>query len=236
MTAILFIITALPIAAMIFLLQAQRMGRNPLRMDTPPLHWMVGPQARRSPHMGPRRIQWQTVMEIPMMIIMMTPALMLLYAVLVAMTGVPMLVEFGMIILSLYFLTLALDAVDICCRYDASEMWPTTWGRITYPVRRSLLLIRQSPDDLSHLYMYSVDRTRYFGDRVDAHQSHWRPPIRRMDPRRRWEEEVLVYYHPSDPETALLVPGVNWSTASVLLGISVALLIIPLLFVALRMT
>lgn len=99
-----------------------------------------------------------------------------------------------------------------------SESWPTTDGQITYSG------VRESRDDDGTTYYadvefaYVVDDRRYTADTVSFGQygSSNRRHAAGIVAQYPVGQEVAVYYDPAVPETAVLEPGVTWSSYMVL--------------------
>lgn len=164
-------------------------------------------------------VHWEVPFEMVLVVFMTAPVAVMLYVTLVAMSEAQMLVDIGMVVCAGLVLLMALENFQTCCRYLASERWPTTRGRL-FMARR---LLWKSETE----YSYEVSGKRLFGDKIDAHDYLKSPRYIAYD---RHNAEVTVHYHPSNPEIALLEPGVNWSSVSVMLSIAINLVAVPLFF------
>lgn len=215
---------ALPSWGVLLLILAQRMGGNPFGL-------LLGKP--RFPSLEQQLIHWQSVIEVVLVPFMLLPVMIILYVLLLAFAGVTWMVNLLMVLGCLLFFLLALENMDTCTRYRASERWPTTWGRV-YSRARGEQFPNAAPNlqNQDTVYVYAVNGTQYVGYRIDAHNYYRNPLVRRPLPRPRDAEQVLVYYHPYDPETALLVPGINWSSVGVFMGCSLTFLMVPLFFAA----
>ncbi|RMG98831.1 MAG: DUF3592 domain-containing protein [Chloroflexi bacterium] len=124
---------------------------------------------------------------------------------------------FYVLFLGLFFvasITLTIVGVNVLRNARVSEGWPTTTGEV---VASS---VRASSDsdgttyyaDVS--YSYVVDDHRYvsdtvsFGEYGSSDRSHAEEVVARYPVGKR----VTVYYNPELPETAVLEPGVTWSS------------------------
>ncbi|NJL93654.1 MAG: DUF3592 domain-containing protein [Anaerolineae bacterium] len=169
-----------------------------------------------------QKVHWAPICEIGLAAFLTFPMFLLLYGLLLALAQQSLLIDLGVGLIGLSLLLVAVDRVESCRRYHTSEQWPTTWGTVLQFSRRRVR------------YTYLVEQTRYYGQRIDAQHAHHLPLIQRHHPLRPYRQEVIVYYHPQEPQRAVLVPGVNWSGAAVLLGSGVACLMLPLLALWLR--
>lgn len=180
------------------------------------------------------QIDWQSAFEVIMVIIMTMPLLMLIYGLLISFSNAQLLVDAGMLVITLLMIIAAMDNFWVCCRYFNSEVWPLARGRV-YSLVNGDILPNNITVDLMNvkkdiIYVYTINGKSYVGYRVDAHNVFSRPVADRSTVRLIDSSEVLVYYHPDNPETALLVPGVDWSSVSVLLGAAVTCVLVPLMF------
>lgn len=99
-----------------------------------------------------------------------------------------------------------------------SESWPSTNGQITYSG------VRESHDDDGTTYhaqvefAYVVDDQRYTADTVSFGQYGSSNRRHAADIVANYPQgmAVTVYYNPAAPETAVLEPGVTWSSYLVL--------------------
>lgn len=165
-------------------------------------------------------IDWEVPFEMLLVIFMTAPVSVLIYATLVAMSEVQILVDAGMVVFALLIAGIGMDNFHTCCRYFASERWPTTRGRLF----RSRHIFWETNME----YRYEVSGRRLLGDRIDAHNTLKAPRYIAYDP---YENAVVtVHYHPANPEIALLEPGVNWSSVSVTLSLAINLVAVPLFF------
>ena len=163
------------------------------------------------------------------MIFITIPPIVILYSLAVAFSGAQFLVNIGFIILGMIFFLTSLETMETCSRFRMSEMWPTTWGRV-YSRERGERFPESADQRRKIGYLYAVDGTQYFGHQIDAHNYYERPFSFRSSSRFIYREEVLVFYHPTEPGTALLVPGVNWSAVAVFMGCAVACWMVLALF------
>jgi len=182
----------------------------------------------------PVPMDWESAFEVGMVALLTLPVLMLIYGVIITFSTAQLLVDAGMVVLALLLVMAAMDNFAVCCRYNTSEVWPLARGRV-YSLLNGDILPNGITVDLMKvqkdiIYVYSLNGKQYVGYRIDAHNVFSRPSSGRAALRLIDNSEVLVYYNPDDPETAVLVPGVDWSSVSVLMGIAVACVLIPLLF------
>ncbi len=99
-----------------------------------------------------------------------------------------------------------------------SESWPSTAGQITYSN------VRESRDDDGTTYYadvefsYVVDDQRYTADTVSFGQYGSSNRRHAADIVAKYPQgmAVTVYYDPAAPETAVLEPGVTWSSYAIL--------------------
>lgn len=200
---------------------AQWTGQNPLR-GNPKLSKRVMIFARPI-------MRWESVFEVAIIAFMTLPLLGMLYILMRFTIGVVPLFNVGWFAAGTIVLLWALDNLDVCCRYTACEMWPTTRGR-AYPAPIPQLDLTLQ----SHVeYIYAVNGLRYVGNRIDPHNLYRAPRYHSVIGQDRSALEVLVYYHPEEPEIALLEPGVNWSSAAVPLGLAISFYIVLLLSIPL---
>lgn len=115
---------------------------------------------------------------------------------------------------------------------QVSESWPSTSGEITASS------IRTDHDDDGTTYhaevrfAYVVDDQRYnedtvsFGQYGSSNRSHAEEIVSRYPT----GQAVTVYYDPADPATAVLEPGVTWSSYMILgMGLLFAIIAVFLL-------
>ncbi len=99
-----------------------------------------------------------------------------------------------------------------------SESWPATSGKVTY----SQVRIDHDEDGTTYHaevgFSYVVNDQRYSADTVSFGQygSSSRNHADEIVARYPEEQTVTVYYNPAEPETAVLEPGVTWSSYMVL--------------------
>ncbi len=99
-----------------------------------------------------------------------------------------------------------------------SENWPSTGGQITY----SDVRVDHDEDGTTYHadidFAYVVDDHRYTADTVSFGQygSSNRSHAEEILARYPVGQAVTVYYDPAEPETAVLEPGVTWSSYMVL--------------------
>ncbi|MBZ0308433.1 MAG: DUF3592 domain-containing protein [Anaerolineae bacterium] len=165
-------------------------------------------------------INWEIPFEMLLVVFMTSPVAVMVYVMLVAASDVQILVDAAMFLGAGVVALVALDNFNTCCRYLASERWPTTRGRL-FQSRRFYYL-------LHHEYSYEVYGKRHFGAKIDAHDYLKSPRYVAYNPDH--QAEVRVHYHPRNPEISLLEPGVNWSSVSVTLSISIILMVVPIFF------
>lgn len=192
---------------------AQVLGTNPLSLHIGrrPLHTPMRPG-----------VNWESPLEVALVVFMTIPPLTLLRGIGIAFSEVQWLVDGGFFLLGLLLFVLSMENMDVCLRYMGSEMWPTTWAKIyTIPTRNK------------YTYMYTVGDHQYKVETISAPHRPWQPLIQRRTRSHAKLEEVLVYYHPENPALALLIPGVNWSSVSVFMGLSISFLLTPALFLIL---
>ncbi|MCL4878349.1 MAG: DUF3592 domain-containing protein [Anaerolineae bacterium] len=165
-------------------------------------------------------VDWEIPFEMLLVVFITSPVAVMVYVTLVAASDVQLLVDAAMFLVAALVALIALDNFNTCCRYLASERWPTTRGRL-FKSRRFYYL-------LYHEYSYEVSGRRHFGNKIDAHNYLKSPRYVAYDPYQ--NAEVTVHYHPSNPEISLLEPGVNWSSVSVTLSISIIMMAVPIFF------
>lgn len=166
-------------------------------------------------------IDWEIPFEMLIVIFMTTPVAVMLYVTLVAISETQLLVDAGMVLFALLAGVFGMENFQTCCRYLASERWPTTRGRLFQS--RHFYVFRPGME-----YVYEVSGRRLSGSKIDAHDYLKSPRYVAYDPYQ--NAEVMVHYHPHEPEIALLEPGVNWSSVSVMLSIAISLMSVPLFF------
>ncbi len=117
-----------------------------------------------------------------------------------------------------------------------SASWPTTSGQIAY----SEVRIDRDEDGTTYhadvTFDYVVDDRRYSADTVNfgEYGSSNRRHAEEIVAQYSVGQAVTVYYNPAEPETAVLEPGVTWSSYLVL-GIGlifacVSFIMVPIMF------
>jgi hypothetical protein len=182
----------------------------------------------------PVPMDWEAAFEVGTVVLILLPVMTLVYGIVITFSSAQFLVDAGMFVIALLLVTLAMDNFALCCRFSTSEFWPLTRGRV-YSLEHGDILPGGITIDLMKvkediIYIYSLNGENYVGYQIDAHNIFSRPSSGRSALRLIDHGEVLVYYNPDDPETAVLVPGVDWSSVSVLMGMAVSCVLIPLLF------
>ena len=116
-----------------------------------------------------------------------------------------------------------------------SENWPSTQGQIV----NSAVRVSSDEDGTTYhadvTFDYVVNDHRYTGDEVSFGQygSSNRNHAREIVARYASGTGVLVYYNPEQSQTAVLEPGVTWSSFFIL-GMGLCFSIIPSIGIPLR--
>jgi hypothetical protein len=117
---------------------------------------------------------------------------------------------------------------NVVAKSKASVDWPTVQGKV-----RSAEVLRETKRDTSSstrresttyrpdiVYDYEVNGTPYSGNRVGVLHVGSSNPRKAEDVVARYPvgSEVTVFYDPSDPQTAVLEPGVSWFSYMPIVG------------------
>lgn len=97
---------------------------------------------------------------------------------------------------------------------DASRNWPTVKGKVTVSKMGTHRGDKSTTYSADVAYDYTVNGTRYTGDRVTfgSVSTSSTARARRVLNRYPKGKEVTVYYNPEDPEQSVLEPGIHGAT------------------------